>query len=512
MNSLKKHLDIYLIFITLFLMFIPGSVNYCESITELNYDTQNLLLWNYFKDLNLVPIKDTFYPYGLIFGYSSSVKWVYLIYTLILPLIFTSIYIIFKYLFGNIRFISVMLFTLFCLLTFGLTLNVQQIDRYLFPMAAITLFYYIHSKVNEKYLAFIFGVVGGLSIFYDPGTGMTIALMGFLSLAYFYFVQNDKEERYNIRSFILKNIIFYFSGLFVGILPLIVFVLYNQMLAEFIRFIKDIVSLSSFAKTPLLVLRKHNMLVFSVLTLQTIYILTFIKNKFKDYSKYYYFVFLSNYLIFLIYLQKSFIRNMPNIMFVYCIFALILMLFPLTIKLKNKISDKLNYIVTVIIFTLIFIISFNIPLSPSKHISDIKKGFIMLTNKNFLKDRMCDLQNINWINDDKTQSYNKVVNYINTKYPNTLVYSYPQDPIFYLLLKQKPPPYLNAYEGSPLHAQTESIKYLINNNVDIVIANLKSENVDSIPKAVRVPELNKYIYSNYKQINMVDNFMILKKD
>lgn len=511
MNSIKKYFDVYLVFIIAFLIFLPGSVNYCESITELNYDTQNFLLWSYFKDLNIIPIKDTYYPYGLIFGYSSSIKWVYLIYTLISPLIFTSIYIIFKYLFGNIRFLSVLLFVIFCLLTFGLTSNVQQINRYLFPMAAITLFYYIYSKVNEKYLAFVFGVIGGLSIFYDPGTGMTITLLGFLSLGYFYFVHNTKEKTNNIRSFILKNILLYFAGLFVGILPLAVFVLLNNMLSEFIRFIKDIVSLSSFAKTPLLVLRKHNMLIFSILTLQTIYILSFMRNKFKDYSKYYLFVFLSNYLIFLIYLQKYFIRNMPNIMFVYCIFALILMLYPLTIKFKNKIRDKLNYTAVVIIFTLIFIISFNIPLNPSKHISDIRKGFIMLTNKNFLNDRMCDLQNINWNYGDKTYIYNKVVNYLNTMYPNKTVYSYPQDPVFYLLLKQKPPPYLNAYEGSPLHAQSETIKYLINNNVNIVIVNLKSENVDSIPETVRVPELNKYIYSNYKQIKSIDNFMILKK-
>jgi len=98
---------------------------------------------------------------------------------------------------------------------------------------------------------------------------------------------------------------------------------------------------------------------------------------------------------------------------------------------------------------------------------------------------------------------------------NGNIFSFPADPIFYILFKQNVPYYQSIYEGSSIHGQNKSIEDIKNRRINYVIYNYKNYAVqDNVPNFIRAPLLHKYIINNFA-IDAIDkNFIILdsKKD
>jgi hypothetical protein len=111
-----------------------------------------------------------------------------------------------------------------------------------------------------------------------------------------------------------------------------------------------------------------------------------------------------------------------------------------------------------------------------------------------------------------SRSYYQVIAYLDQN-ETSGIFSFPYDPIYYLLYKQIPPPYTTIYEGSPLYAQKISTQFLDDNIELNIIYNISpSDLVDQVPEYVRAPYLTKYILLNYQPVKLIDRFVIMEKD
>ncbi len=514
MKFLKNNFDIVLIYILTFLIFLPRSINFCEEFKSVNFDTQNLFLWSFSHELGAVPIKDTYFPYGIIFYGVNYIKYLFLLYINIAPIIFSSIYIIFIKIFGRSGFISKYLFIIYFFISTSLEPRIQPIDRYFSLFAISFILFTVNEKYKNKIFKYsIFGAINGIFMFYDPGMGMIALLLSFASIAFFNFYDivkiRNKRTSFAIES---RNLLYYSGGFLFGLIPYIIYLYKNDISFEFFRFIKDIESASSFVKSPVLVLRKYHMLIFSVIFIESLYFIYAIENKFKRYSKQFYYYLFSNYIISLLLLQKHFLRQMQNIMMIYSFNGIILLLYPVYSLFKNDMKKKIYFCTGIFVISLLFVISFAVQVEPYKYLTDAKSAIISVFDINYTEKRMCHLEDIDKNNITANNSYFKVSDYIRSEYKVSRVFSYPYDLIFYPILKQKPPPYPNVYEGSPIYAQDENINYIKNRNIDTIIYNLNDEAVDFIPEYIRTPKLNKYILLYFTPVKIIDNFVIMRKN
>ena len=100
----------------------------------------------------------------------------------------------------------------------------------------------------------------------------------------------------------------------------------------------------------------------------------------------------------------------------------------------------------------------------------------------------------------------------NIKGFNGKVFTFPGEPIFYIMLGQKPPYYPTIYEATPIRAQKELITYIQKENIDVILYNVKTKSIqDEVPDTVRGRLLYEYIRSNYSVERKVGNYLILDR-
>ena len=96
---------------------------------------------------------------------------------------------------------------------------------------------------------------------------------------------------------------------------------------------------------------------------------------------------------------------------------------------------------------------------------------------------------------------------------NKKVFTFPGEPIFYIMFGQKPPYYPTIYEATPIKAQKELITYIQKENIDVILYNVKTRSIqDEVPDTVRGRLLYEYIRSNYSVERKVGNYLIFIKN
>jgi hypothetical protein len=93
------------------------------------------------------------------------------------------------------------------------------------------------------------------------------------------------------------------------------------------------------------------------------------------------------------------------------------------------------------------------------------------------------------------------------------VFSYPADPIFYILFHQVPPFYPGIFDGSSLFAQQKLIRFLSDHNIRYVIYNFENYSVqDEVPNYIRGVTLHSYLLQHYTIKTIQTPFLILEKN
>ena len=304
----------------------------------------------------------------------------------------------------------------------------------------------------------------------DKGVGLLLALL---------------QEKYIVRG------LFFFAGYFIGLFPLFMYLLQKNLFFDFLNSFKQLSELTSIAKTPFIPSLKSRENIFTLGILVTT--ITYLSYKYF-FTKIKFSFALSLQLVLTIGLiileQKSIIRSIDTQITFFAFFIYIVFLY----QWKKYIKPFM-----IIIFMIPpFFIGF-------RHVS-----FLRTTQS--LNLPACMRQNLSPLL-NKNTTYDKIKRKLKSQPDfNEKVFSFPGDPIFYVLFNQTPPYYFQTYDGSSSFGQKKRIDYIKQNNIQYVLINTNTKAIqDGVPDYIRASDELHYILTHFEIIDQINSFLILKK-
>ena len=485
-------------FLTSFLIY----QKYCDFSSSIaSFDLQTILTWNYSSQVDLVPVRDLFFPYGLLGYYKNIISEFFVLNLLIFPIFIVFCFMLFENLFKNKTYIFISIVFLYIFIVMITGLNV--FNRYgVFVFFTLFLSYSFYKNILSNKFLFIIGSLISIIFFFLIDQGIYFLLSFLFVFLFNKLIKFKKTDFFKTGTYILvfKNLFSVLTGILIGVVPFIFFLGKQFQFSDFILLMQQISSLSLLAKTPFytFIFSLDNLftlliLFFSIFYLS--YIFVFKKNLISIFN------YIETGLVFNIILleQKSIIRSISEtITFVSFLLLIFLVydLFFVRIKIKKKIFS-------VFILAFVLIISF---LGNFNHIQSIDFKYYNLNVNTCYKRSLSAFLSENSL---YSKVSNKVKGYVDF---NGKVISYPGDPIFYVLFNQKPPYYTSIYEASSLEAQNSLIDFTEKENVKYAILNMDNYAIqDGVPNYMRSPHLLKYILNNFSEKEKIGNFLILEK-
>lgn len=505
-----------------FLFLVPYSLyNFlllCKFFPSDTFDSQLAIFWDYTSLHNLIPNKDIMYPYGLLFYYKNTTLFFSFIYVLLFPAIGILILLALEKIIKNkiILYITFLSFIFFVLKYTGL----EVFSRYGLLLGISVLLSLVYAKrtyIPRPY-AFAFGCLIGFvfSIINDIGL---YAIFVFLFFSFFIPVFNSgigvlKTQRYYLHQ--AFAVIFFLAGILIGVLPILFFFIRIENLATLLNNSRYLFDFPLYGKTPFLPSLRSTENIFNfIVMIFTISLLSYKRIILKEKSTLLSYMQIGIIIPLFFLLQKSVIRSIDTQITFSSFLLYIFLILEIIIFLKGKVRSVLLYTYFVSALFLIFYVtglrSFNVT---SIYTYKLVEANIIMGNIQSLltrKQALCLSQNIRSYKKDKTYRDTLTLISKNTQ-SKPMVFDYLTNPIFYVLLNQKPPFYFEVFASSPLYAQQRIIKEVSKFDTDFVVFNTNMLRVkDNVPDYARNSILFKHILNNFKVLEKVENFIILKK-
>lgn len=493
-------LDLILAFIVFLALSFKDFFLSCVSYLSLSFNHQIPLTWDFTSLNNLLPYKDIYFPYGILF-YLKNINPIFSnIYLFLPPLLFVGIYAVLRSIFKN-RIIFLLSFITFFLFINRFT-GTENFARYGIILCFSLLTSYIFYKNFGNKAFFLLGILIGaiFSLAQDQGI---YSILIFIALLIF--THRSIFFRLTITAL----------GIVIGFFPFFIFLQLNGITYDFFLFLKHLPDFTLYAKTPFIpfAASTDNLFTFGSIFITTIvlsYKIFFLKKKLS----FIYYLELSLLLILIFLEQKSIIRSIDKQITFVAFFLYIILIADL---LKGKLGNLILALFFVFISTLILL---GFGLNPFINYKlDYKQSLINSFIKNnindflFNKSKLCLDENLNKLITKKNTKFEKVKKIIDEdSIGETKIFNYLSDPIFYVLFNQKPPYYFTIFEATPLYAQKSNIKYIEDNKVVYIIYNTDALKIqDGVPDTVRTKVLYGYVLSNFQIMDRIDNFIIYKK-
>lgn len=481
-----------------FIIITFNKISFCQQAYEIGFDQQVFLYWDYLKSSGLIPIKDYFYPYGLLLHYKSIGIHFYLIYLVILFVISVVTFINFKFIFKDRSrtYLFYFIYSAFILLFVNPDTYVRYAPLVIFSF--LISYFAARKKLISNFSGFIVGLSVGLFFSFINDIFFYSAFC-FLIFTALYYLLNKKSMILSFKDLVGWGM-FGLIGFLVGLLPILAYLISNNLIKDFFIYLESLNGFYQLAKVafPPSLKSLENILIILSLIFSFFYIIS----KRRKTLNFKFYTILSLTLVILSLEQKNLVRSMYEQMSFISLITFLILLDEVLIKLKMKLNPGVLSLFMLNFLALPFLI-----IGVDRNFK-FDKGRYSISETNISQ---CVDKKIKNINRESLVSHRKVVDYIDAK-ENVKIFSFPADPIFYVLLNQKPTYYPSIYEATPIEAQIKLIDYIKKNNVNYVIINTKTPAVqDNVPNEKRVGLLYEYILANYKKHKVIDNFLILKR-
>lgn len=486
-NFYKQYLWVLLVCTVATLLAFAGHYRF----TNLGFDAQTILTWDYAARAGYLPYKDTFYPYGILQYYYESSLFAQYTLLVLCSFYFFFAYISFKRLTRN-TVVSCLLLLSYFLFVVRLT-GFQPFVRYgcsvTYALIAATVFAQ-KTALSKKQIALL-GMGVGLctALFLDQGFYAYVVFLALFSLRY---LQQKNKKGFFV---LLVN---FGGGLILGAAPLFIYLFSTNSLIPFYKTLLHLPQLTEYAKTPFFSSIEKSENIFLLLTLlfsliKLAYQL-FIEEKKYEYEHY---IQLGVTIALGLVMYKNTVRLIDR----EITFIAFLVLVVILLGLKNEFNKW--FIREKFFYWYIVVFSLYIVFQPFFAVVHFRERVFVSESIN---------EQIQHLSDEES-GYESVVNKLKEDPSfSGKVFSFPTDPIFYPLFNQKPPRYLQIYDGSPEAAQRETISYIHDSRINTIIYNLSVHALqDSVPDYLRANTLLKYIIINFEPAYTVGNFLILHK-
>ena len=516
--SIGEYICIFLLFV---IIFFSGYSLLCKRYSANDFDAQNFISWDYSAFKGAVLYKDLLYYYGPLFFYKSIVPWAAVVYGLLTPLTLTGFYVLFKKTFNHRLFalLSVIALSIYIPLFIG---EGSWNRNGTGALVVIAIAYVFSLKVvKNNIIHVLLGAITGIvfSIIHDQGVYVSLVYV-FLLCAHVP-LQEGLQTVFTAKYYrtVLVHAFHYMIGFTVGFLPFALYLIQNNALADFFHALTEVSYAGLFAKTPFLpyAFSKDNVLIFVSIFLSVfVGMIVFLFGKTKKYASIFYVqLALTTYILIL--QQKNILRSMSQQLAIFCLILLIVLFAYIKVIFEQRHYRKTH----ILYFYLLLFMSFFIfiqPFSPKNLMFQVRDRFRsrfteelkIFTQKE--KIQQCTQSSFEIEQLPITQDYKTVYDFLQHEpYFNGRVFTFPADPIFYVMFHQIVTPYSTAYEASRFSAQRKNIEYIENNNIQYVIYNPIGTDVDGVPVVLRANTTFRYLFNTFDFYTQIGSFIILKK-
>src|SRR3989344_9145653 len=205
-------LDAVLLFIILSAVYFKDFFLSCVNYLNLSFDSQIPLTWDFTSLSNVLPYKDIYFPYGILFYFKNN-SFLELIYFFLPTILFLSIYITFKRIFRS-KLLALASLVSFYLFIYKYT-GIENFSRYgiiLSLALLLSYLFYKYSVISVK-LSFFLGILIGciFSLVNDQGTYAFLLFIFLLAIS-----PVLRKEKLNHFSFLFSRITISGLGIVVG--------------------------------------------------------------------------------------------------------------------------------------------------------------------------------------------------------------------------------------------------------------------------------------------------------
>ena len=514
-NTFTKKIFALTIFILLLFIFLIQkhpfdflNNSFFNSQFSFDFDSQNVITWQYARFIELLPHRDIWYPHSGRFFYSlpfpPDVYFKFITNFFSIICFFVTIYNLFdKSLLKSLIFILILWWCDFS----GL---INFVDRYCYVYIFFLTFstaVYIHSQK----ILFLSVLYGGLLFFLEPNI-FFIGILSIVSLLSSIFLITNKITFINYKNFIKNYILYFFIPLVIIIMLYILFLHLNNSLNNFINFYKSFPDIEVSSSWPLsnanFYAPKDFLLLFAISLQGGFVINSFFNKKISYFWKSFY---LSLFLIISLLLFKYAIR--PHMAWQIFYFPIFFFIF-VYIRKSNFINLKLrDYLFLTILF---FILISSLKPLIGNIVSKSKN--ININFENIFNNESINLLKNNYFNENKFfidgligSEFKRNLNKLLPDISDETFFVLGDDAYLYPLFNKIPFKYISLYNVSPRYDQIQLITQLENKDPKYVIFRSDFKVFDNVPNIVRTPLLYKYVVDNYGFKTQFRSFDILEK-
>ncbi|MDO8621276.1 MAG: hypothetical protein Q7R31_03265 [Candidatus Levybacteria bacterium] len=504
----KFNLDTVLVFVLTLAISIKDFLFSCVSFSQFSFDYQIPLSWYFAASKNLLPYRDIYYPYGIMFYFRDHNIVLSLFYLILMPVLFTGIFILFMKLWGNRVFAYISFISLFIFIAkFS---GWENFNRYGIILLLTLIFSFIFAKKEcvGKKMIFTMGFITGVIFSLVNDQGIYVLAVFILFLATDSLIRHSISKLFNLGYcfLLVRQMLVFFIGLVLGISPYVYFLIANKAVLGFINYLKSLLDFSLYAKTPFIPFSMTSDNIFTFLILSSTILLLVIKlASFRKISSLASYMEIGIVFVILLLEQKSFIRSIST-QITFISFLLFLILFYEICLVLIRCEIK-YYKIVIYYILLCLVILFALSLHPMSFYTEINYAY-----KGISIDKECLKTNLVFLS-SKDEKYILAKETIRKDArSSTKIFDYLSDPIFYPLFNQNPPFYFTIFEATPEYAQNRNIEYIKKNKINYVIYNTDVVRLqDGVPDYARQNKLFKFILNNFSVYDKVDNFIIFKR-
>lgn len=503
MSFLKRILFFFLFLAGVFFLTYKN-IQYCRIYTNLGFDGQYGILWNYTLEKGLVPFRDIFYPYGILSYYAN---WNYLTnlvpYVLYIFLLACVYYFVKKIFLHNYLSLLVALCYVFFLEKYT---GMYLVNRYgvslIFGLFCINLII-LKKKYSYKYILFL-GFINGLAfgLLGDPGIYCGLLFIFVYALRHILVLRKRMIAEFIEHT--IKDILIYTTAFVIGAIPFILFLFITNSFSSYLVFLIDMSNLVTAWKTPLIpfINSSDNIFTLVIFYTSTLYIcLNLLLRKRLSLLDYYQIVIL--FLIFLLE-HKSLIKSIDRQMTFVSFFLGIILIQNILNKLVSIGLNRYRWMYLVLVF---FFILFIYPFAKRPYLQEKKFNLYDVKTNNISKCVSANIRTILKASD--VYSNEHIVSILKDK---GNIYSFPGELVWYVLLNSNVVKYPDTYTASYSKAEEFRLEYLKVNKPQYILYNFtRFALIDGVPDYIRVGQELKYILTNYYPIVREGDILILKK-
>lgn len=501
------------IFIFAFIAY-TGFGYFCNNYTSFDFDSQNFIVWEYSAIKNYIPYKDIFFPYGMLDYFTNKYIFFNLLYALLQTTIITSMFVGLKFAMKDRFFAYISLFILFILQAWFTRYGIVALMPFLYS-------YVLYKKYTCRRLSFlVLGIINGLiiSLINDAGIYSSIVfIVG--NLAYPIYLHYGFREATQYYVSLGFKFLIYVAGFFIGLIPFIFYLFKYNITVDFLRSLANIFAMGEYGKIPFWgsMIIPDNLLVSFSLILAAFAISYKYFNK-KNGGTYVEVLQLFLFFALLLLSYKNVMRPVPNqINFVAVLLLLSFWKYLADFfKQEKVIKNTIRLFFVLVLFFVIFILRNNLFEIANTNILQYKSQYLHSFPLNYSRKitsadvDLCSKNNLINLKKSLPAMYLAVKDNIEKRDDfNGKIFSFPLDPVFYILFDQKPPRYFTAYDGSPLFAQEWNIEYMRKNDIRYVIYRLNYPAIDNVPFIIRNNTLFKYLLKNFRIVGRAEDYLIL---